>query len=173
MRRPVIVLLGKALVFLCGPALASGQSQAPKVPVAVGRWLNHQSCRIHQPVKGPLDDRRPGAAAVAGHFLGARQPDWPVLCVTRDTAWLLVFAGGRTERVDTLEVARPPVAPIRRIYTGPPAEVRMYASSLPSADVTPADTIWMRHDGIVDAVDCCGVVWYWHEGRWRQLPGPD
>jgi hypothetical protein len=49
----------------------------------------------------------------------------------------------------------------------------MYVTSLPGHDVEPGDTVWMTHDGIVDAVDCCGVVWYWHAGRWRQLPGPD
>jgi hypothetical protein len=89
---------------------------------------------------------------------------------------LLIFPGGRADAIDTVAVGSAPTEPTRRIYAAPPSEVRMYVRSLPSLpgqDVEPADTVWMTHDGIVDAVDCCGVVWYWHAGRWRQLPGPD
>jgi hypothetical protein len=120
-----------------------------------------------------LDDRPPPAALIAGRFLGRSTVDWAALCVTRNSAFLLVFPGGRGDRVDTLAVSAAPVTPTRRIYGGPPSEVRMYTASLPSAEVERADTVWMTHDGIVDAVDCCGVVWFWHSGRWRQLPGPD
>ena len=113
---------------------------------------------------------------VSGRFRNPTQQDWAALCVGRDSAFLLVFPGGRTDAIDTVDVGGAPTEPTRRIYAAPPSEVRMYVTSVPALagqDVEPADTLWMTHDGIVDAVDCCGVVWYWHAGRWRQLPGPD
>ena len=89
----------------------------------------------------------------------------------RDSTLLVVFIGGQTEHIDTLEVGVAPLAADRKIYPAPPSEVRMYSSML--GDSLAADTVWMTHDGIVDAEGCCGIVWFWHAGRWHQLPGPD
>jgi hypothetical protein len=165
------LVLGLALSFHAASCVA--QRHEGNAPAAVRRWLATTRCRVHQPEQGPLDDRPPSPALVPGRFLGRAATDWAALCATQDSAYLLVFPGGRPSRVDTLETSVLPVAPTRRIYAGPSSEVRMYATSLPSEDLERADTIWMTHDGIVDAIDCCGVVWFWHGGRWRQLPGPD
>jgi hypothetical protein len=151
----------------------NAQDRPGNVPAGVRRWLATAGCRVHQPEQGPLDDRPPPPALIAGRFLGRPTMDWAALCTTHASAYLLVFLAGRPDRVDTVETSAVPVAPTRRIYAGPSSEVRMYATSLPSEDLERADTVWMTHDGIVDAIDCCGVVWFWHAGGWRQLPGPD
>jgi len=155
---------------------SEAQVRARNTPVAVLHWLQGTGCRVHQPAQGPLDDRPPPRSLINGRFRSRAHQDWAALCVARDSALLLVFPGGRADAIDTVAVGAAPTEPMRRIYAAPPSEVRMYVRSLPSLpgqDVEPADTVWMTHDGIVDAVDCCGVVWYWHAGRWRQLPGPD
>jgi hypothetical protein len=152
---------------------SEGQVRAKNTPVAVLHWLQRTGCRVHQPAQGPLDDRPAPRGLISGRFRSPAHQDWAVLCVARDSALLLVFPGGRADAIDTVAVGVAPTDPTRRIYAAPPSEVRMYVLSLPGQDVEPADTVWMTHDGIVDAVDCCGVVWYWHAGHWRQLPGPD
>jgi hypothetical protein len=168
---PTGVLL--TLLLSMATTESESQSRAANAPIAIHHWLLRTGCRIHQPAQGPLDDRPPSRSLISGHFRSSARQDWAVLCVIRDSALLLVFPGGGTDAIDTVEVGVAPTNPTRRIYSGPPAEVQMYVTSLPSPDIQRADTAWITHDGIIDAVDCCGVVWYWHAGHWRRLPGPD
>jgi hypothetical protein len=150
-----------------------GQVGTANPPAAVLNWLQRTGCQVHRPAQGPLDDRPPPKSLISGRFRGSARQDWAVLCIHRDSSLLLVFPGGQADVIDTVEMGVAPTRATRRIYTGPPSEVRMYVTSLPNEDIEPADTVWMTRDGIVDAVDCCGVVWYWHGGSWRRLPGPD
>lgn len=170
MKRVALVI---GLVACLPTSESVGQTRAVTAPAAVRDWLQRNPCRVHQPRQGPLDDRPPSPSLIRGHFRGPTHLDWAALCRSGDSALLLIFREGRTEKIDTLERGPAPTEPTRRIYAAPPAEVRMYVTTLPGEGVEPADTVWMTHDGIVDAVDCCGVVWYWHGGQWRQLPGPD
>jgi hypothetical protein len=149
----------------------AAQSPSSAAPITVRQWLQRNDCRVHQPAKDPLEIRTPPPSLTRGRFRGTSQHDWAALCVVPDSSLLLVFRGGRTEHIDTLEISAAPLPAGRGIYAAPPREVRMYSSML--GDSLAADTVWMSHDGIVDSEGCCGIVWFWHAGRWRQLPGPD
>jgi hypothetical protein len=171
---PTAILLAPLLSM--ATAESEGQVRAGTASVAVLQWLQRTGCRVHQPAQGPLDDRPLPRSLIRGRFRNPASHDWAVLCVARDSTLLLVFPGGHTDVIDTIKVRVAPTDPTRRIYAAPPSEVRMYVTSLPSLldqEDEPTDTARMTHDGIVDAVDCCGVVWYWDANRWRQLPGPD
>jgi hypothetical protein len=165
--RAQLIVLG--LVFWLHEGAA--QSRVPAVPIGVRQWLQRNSCLVHQPAKDPLEIRTPPPSLIRGRFRGTSQDDWAALCVVRDVSLLLVFRGGRTEHIDTLETGAAPLPVERGIYAAPSSEVRMYSSML--GDSLAADTVWMTHDGIVDSYGCCGIVWFWHAGKWRQLPGPD
>lgn len=160
-----------ALSLVSGIYEGAAQTPIPAAPNTVRQWLQRNACRIHQPAQDPLEVQPPPASLTRGHFRGTSQHDWAALCVMRDSSLLLVFRGGLTEHIDTLEIGAAPLPAGRGIYAAPPSEVRMYSSML--GDSLAADTVWMTHDGIVDSEGCCGIVWFWHAGRWRQLPGPD
>lgn len=149
--------------------MGAAQTKLPSAPLSVRQWLQRNDCRIHQPSKDPLEVQIPPASLTSGRFRGTPQPDWAALCVMRDSSLLLVFRGGRADRIDTLEIGTSPLPAGRGIRAAPASEVRMYSSML--GDSIAADTVWMTHDGIVDSEGCCGIVWFWHQGRWRQLPG--
>jgi hypothetical protein len=74
-----------------------------ELPAAVRRDLERRSCSIPQPWSV-----RAASNVVRGSFIGAKTPDWAVLCSVRDTSQILIYgssSSGPTGVIDSLERA--------------------------------------------------------------------
>lgn len=117
---------------------------------------------------------------ITGRFISSSQVDVAVLCSRNRSSSILVFDKGSTKLIAELS-ERPDKDFLQVIdgdghigfsralgVAGPEAIRKYHANSggpkLPS----------LHHDGIDDAFAEKGSrVWYWHEGRWLELPGAD
>jgi hypothetical protein len=186
---------GSAFCLLLGlPTLSRAQSPAewqaaaqqivrlspaafPELPVAVRQELERRGCRI--PQLGPAFGSR-RSNVVSGHFARAGQRDWAVLCSRADTSQVLLFWGGRPDRVKAWEGSADAdwlqgmgsagiqysqylaVADSASIVT----HAREYGGPLPPGPVT--------HDGLeAGFAEKASAIRYWQRGRWYDLQGAD
>ena len=145
------------------------------LPQPVRAELDRRGCTIPQTYTGG----GPPHNVVRGAFRTAGRLDVAVLCSRARTSAILVFWDGNPGSVS--EIASRPDADFlqlvspgrigfsRAISVASPAYIRersrRYAGPLPPS---PA------HDGLDDAfAEKASVVWYWHDGKWKQLAGAD
>jgi hypothetical protein len=144
------------------------------LPSAIQVDLRKRGCTIPQPfTAGPPQN------VISGHFYTAIGTDWAVLCSHSRTSSILVYRRGAPESVfelharpdkDFLQVTGPgTIGYSRAIAVATPAYIRekndRYGVAEPRA---------IAHEGINDLfIEKASIVWYYHEGRWLQLPGAD
>lgn len=187
--------LGYAFCLLLGlPTLSSAQSPAewqaaaqqivrlspaafPELPVAVRQELERRGCRI--PQLGPAFGSR-RSNVVSGHFARAGQRDWAVLCSRADTSQVLLFWGGRPDRVKAWEgradadwlqgMGSAGIQYSQYLAVADSASIvthaREYGGPLPPGPVT--------HDGLeAGFAEKASAIRYWQRGRWYELQGAD
>ena len=147
-------------------------SAFPQLPTAISSYLRQRGCGVPQ----VFGADRPGGV-IQGRFTSNTQVDWAVLCSVRRLSSILVFRGGSIARVDDLArledstflqvVGRENVVGYSRtIRVATPARIRSHSGN--------STGVRVDHDGIEDAfVGKGSTLWYWDDGRWRELPGAD
>jgi hypothetical protein len=188
--RPAVVLL--FLLFfpalLLAQTAAEWQAAADRIvrlapanfrdlPPVVRRELESRGCLIPQLGSAFGSDR---SNVVSGQFARPGQRDWAVLCSRADSSQVLLFWGGRADRVADW-APTPDAAWLQSmgtlgiqysqyLATADSAAIAMYAREhggpLPPGPIT--------HHGLeVGFAEKASAISYWNEGRWYALQGAD
>ena len=145
------------------------------LPSEVTTVLESRGCMIPQSYSADRPQN-----VIRGRFLSADTEAWAVLCSVSDSSTILVF--GDESPNEPLELA--PAADrnwLQGIGDGRIGYSRVLGVASPEyigeqyrlyggADPLPP----LTHDGIADIfTEKASIVWYWHGGKWLQLPGAD
>jgi hypothetical protein len=146
----------------------------PELPSGVAAVLRSRRCTMPQPNKDG-----PARNVIEGEFFHKGQKGWAVLCSSAGKSSILVFRNNYDRSPD--EIAESPDQQFLintwqggTVYSREISAVgqefilrhhRAYSGPKPP----PVD-----HNGIDDAfLEKASVTWYWHRGKWMQLPGAD
>jgi hypothetical protein len=153
----------------------------PQLPVAVRRDLSSRGCRVPR-ASGPdvaaAKQAKPNNVLV-GAFFGPNQRDWAVLCSIADTSRILIYAGGRSARVDSMaplpdagfrgQEPGSARAFYRELGTARPQLLRRLARA--AGDTAPLS---LDHLGVNDYfAGKASTIYYFRRGRWREFQGWD
>jgi hypothetical protein len=154
------------------PEIAWRASQIQRLAPGEFRWLSEgisgeltrRGCEIPQ----VWSAKAPGNVIVAA------------MCSRNGQSTILIFENSSSNRVRELEPrtdedfmqgtgGTPAVVFSRAIGTATPGRIVEALVRHKRTDHPP-----LTHDGIEDAfVEKASVIWYWHDGKWVQLPGSD
>jgi hypothetical protein len=177
-----IAVIGTVVLGVApGLALRSTQIQwlAPSefgsLSESIRQELTRRGCEIPQ----VWSAKAPGNVIV-GRFTTPDQVDVAALCSRDGRSTILVFENGTSNRVRELEPradedfmqatgGTPAVGFSRAIGTATPGRIVDALRRHKRTDHPP-----ITHDGIEDIfVEKASAIWYWHDGKWVQLPGSD
>lgn len=144
----------------------------PELPAAVRRELTRRGCTVPQPADAPTRN------VIRGSFFGSGS-DWAVLCSRNLMSAILVFRGGRPDRVRALASKSDEdflqtdsgggIVFSRAIRTASPRAIRELQQSF-DGKAKPS----LAHDGIEDMfLGKASTVWYWRGGKWVVAGGAD
>lgn len=152
-------------------------SAFPELPAPVRQDLERRGCRIPQLGEAFGKHR---SNVVSGRFARAGQRDWAVLCSRGDSSRVLLFWGGRADRVKAWE-STPDIDWLQGMgadgiqyshyvavadSASLAAHAREFDGSLPPGRLT--------HDGLeVGFAGKASGITYWLDGRWYALQGAD
>jgi hypothetical protein len=165
------------------PEIAWRASQIQRLAPGEFRWLSEgisgeltrRGCAIPQ----VWSAKAPGNVIV-GRFTTPEQVDVAAMCSRNGQSTILIFENSSSNRVRELEPrtdedfmqgtgGTPAVGFSRAIGTATPGRIVEALVRHKRTDHPP-----LTHDGIEDAfVEKASVIWYWHDGKWVQLPGSD
>jgi tetratricopeptide (TPR) repeat protein len=146
----------------------------PELPPALSAVLRARNCRIPQLPYGSLKHN-----VIRGQFFAAGENGWAVFCSADNRTALLAFRNDQDRNPDTVTVDEDrtylqdigggkiafsrQIAPVGKDFiTGH----QLSGSALRNPLI--------KHHGIDDAfVEKGSRVWYFHDGKWLQLPGSD
>lgn len=145
----------------------------PSLPAEVRAELERRRCTVPQPYgqDEPVN-------VIHGEFTTVGERDIAVLCSRGGKSSILVFRGGRADKIAGLgaredrgylqTIGNNQIGFSRQIVVADPAQLKKYRERY-GGDWPPLD-----RDGIEDVfLEKASTVWFWHDERWRQLPGAD
>jgi hypothetical protein len=146
-------------------------SKFPELPKAVAVDLVRRGCTIV-----PDRARRDGRNVLHGEFVRAGQTDWAVLCRHGDRASLIVYWAGKSDNLEVLNtmpagLGNDPEG-ARTIGVADPDRIQRYATRH-TGETHSEMMLQFSHSGIEDAVGMGSEILYYHDGKWRIIPGAD
>lgn len=141
-------------------------SRFPALPEGIKQDLRDRGCTVPQPHSGKVEN------VISGHFIGAKQIDWAVLCdvKSKNTSQILVYWAGEASDPTVLGKERLAGGPCwRTIYTvGKPYIMEHYRRlGGPKPPV-------IDHEGIdVGICDKASTISYLYQNQWLTLTGAD
>ena len=148
-------------------------SEFPSLPAEVRAELERRRCTVPQPY-----GQDESVNVIHGEFTTAGERDIAVLCSCDRKSSILVFHGGRADKMAELgasedrgylqHIGTNQIGFSRQIVVADPPQLKKYRQRY-GGDWPP-----LGRDGIEDAfLEKASMVWFWHDERWRQLPGAD
>jgi hypothetical protein len=144
------------------------------LPANVRAILEQRGCTIPQ----PYNARGRQGNVIHGRFTSPDQTDWAVLSSREKRSAVLVFYGGRSDRMEQIG-DEPDLQDLQVVSAGRQigysrqigvATARVIRRSTHSAQ----NLRNLDHDGIEDAfLEKGSVLWYYSNGKWVKLPGAD
>jgi hypothetical protein len=172
---PIILLIGSMVsverAFSTAPLIKRlSPTDFPSLPASVRSELRRRRCLI--PQLGGFAER---SNVIRGHFKSATGIDWAALCSNGRSSVILIFIGGRTEPVDSLE----------RSDDSNWVADNMYLRVISAASVSRTRAQWessgygkppsQMHEALENSFDGKASILYFRlrNGKWIALEGAD